>query len=290
MENIIPNDLTGAFAHCARITSAHYENFPVASWLLPEDIRPHVHSIYAFARTADDYADEPGMNQEERLEKLDQWKRNLDSCQKTSDHPVFAALGHTIRTFDLSTVLFNDLLSAFRQDVLQSRHQTFSDLIAYSKRSANPVGRLILTLFNYRDKCMFAESDALCTALQLTNFWQDIAVDCNRDRIYLPSDDMLRHGVTESDLRIGKVSGNFRALLQDMIDRTRQLFVEGRPLSERVTGALKYELRLTWLGGFLTLKKIEDTDFDIFQRRPKISKPEGIRMLIRSLRSIENVK
>ena len=290
MENIIPDDLTSAFAHCARITNAHYENFPVASWLLPGNIRPHVYSIYAFARTADDYADEPGMTQEERLEKLDEWKRMLDTCQKTPDHPVFAALAHTIWTFDLPATLFNDLLSAFRQDVLQSRHQTFADLIAYSKCSANPVGRLILTLFGFRDSRMFAESDALCTALQLTNFWQDIAVDCSRDRIYLPSEDMLRYGVTVSDLRSGEVSDRFRALVRDMIDQTRQLFVEGRTLPDRVTKGLKYELRFTWLGGFRILKKIEDADFDIFQRRPKISKSNGIQLLLRSLRSTENIK
>jgi squalene synthase HpnC len=285
----IPDHLAGAFAHCARLTKAHYENFPVASWLLPGHVRPHVCSIYAFARTADDFADEPGMTQAERLEKLDEWQHHLDTCADVPADPIFVALAHTIRTFDIPVSLFNDLLSAFRQDVNQSRHQTFEDLLNYSKRSANPVGRLILTLFGYNDVRMFAESDAICTALQLTNFWQDIEIDYGRGRIYLPKEEMVRHNITEADLGNGEVSDRFKSLVKDMIHRTRQLFLDGKALPDRVTGRLKYELRLTWLGGFRILQKIEEANFDIFRNRPSISKSQGVGMLFRSLRSIETI-
>ena len=285
VKKTIPDELADAFAYCGRITRAHYENFPVASWLLPGHIRPHICSIYAFARTADDYADEPGMNREERLEKLNEWQQNLDNCLKTTNEPVFVALAHTIRTFDIPVTLFKDLLSAFRQDVIQSRHQTFEDLLAYSKRSANPIGRLILTLFGYKDDPVFAESDAICTGLQLANFWQDIGVDFGRNRVYLPKDEMDRHNVTEADLREGNVTDRFRSLVSEMVSRTRALFEDGKGLPDRVNGRLRYELRLTWLGGNRILDKIENADFDVFRNRPILSKADGIWILLRSLRS-----
>ncbi len=196
----IPDNLRDAYAECARITHDHYENFPVASWLIPARIRPHVCSIYAFARTADDFADEPGMEQDERLEKLDDWGRRLNGCLDDPQGLVFEALGETIRQFQIPFELLEDLLSAFRQDVVESRHQTFDDLLTYAKRSANPVGRLVLTLFGYVQLDMFQQSDAICTALQLTNFWQDVGIDRGRNRIYLPQQEMTRYGVTETDL------------------------------------------------------------------------------------------
>ena len=284
--NAIPDNLRDAYAHCARITHDHYENFPVASWLLPARIRPHVCSIYAFARTADDFADEPGMEREERLEKLEDWKQRLNGCLDNPQGPVFEALGTTIKQFGIPLELLEDLLDAFRQDVIQSRHQTFDDLLAYAKRSANPVGRLVLTLFGYTQLELFQQSDALCTALQLTNFWQDIGIDRSRNRIYLPQQEMARYGITETDLSEEKVSPGFRSLLRDLVARTRDLFDQGSDLPDRVSGRLRYELRLTWLGGTRILDEIERADYDVFHRRPTLSKWTGITLLIRSLRPV----
>lgn len=282
----IPDNLRDAYAQCARITHDHYENFPVASWLIPARIRPHVCSIYAFARTADDFADEPGMEQDERLEKLDDWGRRLKSCLDDPQGPVFEALGTTIRQFGVPLELLEDLLTAFRQDVIQSRHQTFDDLLSYAKRSANPVGRLVLMLFGYKQLDMFQQSDAICTALQLTNFWQDIGVDGSRNRIYLPQQEMARYGITETDLWDEKVSPGFRSLLHDLVARTRDLFDRGSGLPDRVTGRLRYELRLTWLGGTRILDEIERAGYDVFHRRPTLSRWTGVYLLIRSLGSV----
>jgi len=282
----IPDNLRDAYAHCARITHDHYENFPVASWLLPARIRPHVCSIYAFARIADDFADEPGLERDERLEKLEDWRQRLKGCLDDPKGPVFEALGETVRQFGIPFGLLEDLLTAFRQDVLQSRHQTFDDLLSYAKRSANPVGRLVLTLFGYKQLELFQQSDAICTALQLTNFWQDIGLDHGRDRVYLPQQEMARYGITETDLSNGIVSQGFRSLLRNLVARTRALFDEGSELPDRVGGRLRYELRLTWLGGTRILDEIERADYDVFHRRPTLSRRAGIRLLIRSLRSV----
>jgi len=279
----IPENLVDAFAYCANIATSHYENFPVASWLLPHHIRPHVYSIYAFARTADDFADEPGLSPPERLDRLADWESRLDTCQVTPNGPVFEALAETIRSFSMPTQLFSDLISAFRQDVLQPRHESFEDLIDYASRSANPVGRLILTLFGYQDAERLKMSDAICTALQFTNFWQDIRIDFERDRIYLPQADMARHNVTEDDLKQGIVTEGFTTLLQELTSKTDALFKEGHGLPECVGGRLKYELRLTWLSGRWILQRTRDVGFDVFSRRPKLTTWPTLGLLTRSL-------
>ena len=286
----IPKELEIAFAHCSRLTRDHYENFPVASWLMPANLRPHICSIYAFARTADDFADEPGLEQSERLSLLAEWRERLDDCLDTPDDLIFQALGHTIRQFDIPIKLLRDLISAFRQDVLESRHETFEDLIAYSERSANPVGRLILTLFRYTDPKLVVASDAICTALQLTNFWQDIAVDYARDRIYLPQQEMAKFALAETDLGNGEVTPEFRNLMKDLIERTRRLYDQGITLPEKVHGRLRYELRLTWLGGSRILDEIENVDYDIFKRRPTLTRLTGVHLLIKSLRPVGSVE
>ena len=282
----IPTNLTDAFSHCARITHDHYENFPVASWLMPKHIRPHICSIYAFARTADDFADEPGLDDTTRLLKLAAWETHLDTCMDAPSHPIFEALAETIRVFNIPMALFFDLLSAFKQDVLQPRHPSFDDLIDYSSRSANPVGRLVLTLFGQTSPSQLAESDAICTALQLTNFWQDVGVDCSRERVYLPEDEMARFGVSEADLESGRVDHRFRALLSEMVARTRRLYETGQRLPESVSGRLRYELRLTWLGGWHILNQIEAVDYDVFANRPTVTRSKGCLLLIRSLRPL----
>ena len=178
-----------AYAECRNLATRHYENFPVASWLVPSDKRDALAVIYAFARCADDFADEPGI--EGRLAALAEWRSNLERCfAGKADHPVFVALGDVIERFSLRYEHFENLLCAFESDVQANRHPDFASLLAYCRHSANPVGRLVLELFGHRDPDLFALSDSICTALQLTNFWQDVAVDLKMDRVYLPAEDM----------------------------------------------------------------------------------------------------
>jgi squalene synthase HpnC len=275
--------LQQAFDHCSRVTREHYENFPVGSFLLPARIRPHVYAIYAFARTADDFADEPGMDPGERLARLEDWRRRLHLCLEEPEGLVFTALAETIRLHSIPLGLLDDLLTAFRQDVIVQRHETFVDLLAYCRYSAVPVGRLILHLFGYRDPERLAYSDAICSALQLANFWQDVAIDFARDRVYLPQEDMRTYGVTEDDLRAGRVSAGLQSLLALEAERTEDLFRKGSPLPERVSGRLKYELRLTCLGGMEILRKLERSGYDVFDHRPTVTRPRFLSLLLRSL-------
>ena len=234
---------------------------------MPAQIRPHVCSIYAFARIADDFADEPGLERDERLEKLDDWRKRLDDCLDDPRGPVFEALGETIRQFEIPTKLLEDLLT-------------------YAKRSANPVGRLVLILFGYKQRELFDLSDNLCTALQLTNFWQDTGMDLKRDRVYIPQEEMAKYGIRERELSVECLSDEFRFLMNDLVTRTRALFDQSSGLPEQVGGRLRYELRLTWLGGTRILDEIERADYDVFRRRPTLSRWSGIRLLVRSLRSV----
>ncbi len=275
----IPVSLGDAFAYCEALTKAHYENFPVGSRLVPKALRPHVCSIYAFARTADDFADEPGLETDERLQRLDEWGERLQTCLNTPQGPIFTALAETIRCHQVPHDLLHDLLRAFRMDVTTPRHRTFDDLLAYCRYSAMPVGRLILHLFGYHNTQRHRLSDAICTALQLANFWQDIAVDFSRGRIYLPQKDMKQFGVTEDDLANQRVTQPFRSLLNHEIDRTRAIFQQGRPLPDQVSGRLKFELRLTYLGGMEILNKIRRNGYDIYQKRPQITGRDSVRLL-----------
>src|SRR5262245_32300253 len=258
-----PSDVTEAFAHCERIAREHYENFPVGSLLVPKSKRKHVYSIYAFARTADDFADEgygsSGLTDADRLAALDDWDRRLEDCYRGSaDHPIFVALAETVKELDLPIKLFSDLLSAFKQDVLKRRYTNFDEVLDYCDRSANPVGRLILLLFDYRDERLHLLSDCICTRLSLANFWQDVEVDLRKDRIYLPQDEMARFGVTIHDLTEKRFSRQYRALLELQVARTKMLFERGRILPALVGGRLAIELRVTWFGGMRILEKIEN--------------------------------
>ncbi len=273
-----------AFSHCESVARTHYENFPVGSRFVPGSLRPHVCSIYAFARAADDFADEPGLKPTQRLLRLNGWQNNLDACLTEPKGPVFTALAETIRAFDLPTQLLRDLLSAFRLDVTTPRHKTFEDLLSYCRYSANPIGRLILHLFGYRDERRCLLSDAICSALQLTNFWQDISVDFSRGRIYIPQDDMKRFDVTEEDLAERRVTPGFRRLLDLEIARTEALFNRGRFLSETVTGRLRLELRAICLGGLRILHKIRHNDYNVFDRRPRITAWDRTCLLLGVLR------
>jgi len=270
-----------AYAECRRLAARHYENFPTASMLVPREKRDALAAIYAFARYADDVADEPGV--EGRLEKLAEWRHELcESFAGKVDHPVFIALRDSAERFGLSQEHFQNLLRAFEQDVLVNRHKDLQSLLSYCTCSANPVGRLVLELFDHRDPELFELSDCICTALQLTNFWQDVAVDLARDRIYLPLDDMEKFGYSLGDLRAHHTDGRWAKLMTLEISRTRELFEKGRPLPERVVPKLRAQLRLTLLGGTEILGKIESAGYDVFRRRPKLSKWDFARLYLKA--------
>ncbi len=290
-----PRNVADAFAYCERIARAHYENFPVGSLLAPRERRRHVYSIYAFARTADDFADEDyetgDLTEARRLAALDDWERKLEACYLgAADHPIFVALAETVRELDLPMRHFCDLLSAFRQDVVKRRYADFDEVMEYCSRSANPVGRLILLLFGYREERLHELSDCVCSALQLTNFWQDVEVDIRKDRVYLPQNEMARFGVGVDDLREKRFTENYAALLKFQVERTWELFNRGKSLPDQVSGRLALELRLTWLGGTRILERIEKIGYDTLNARPKISTAGKMALLVKALRRFEAVK
>ncbi len=266
----MPVSVEEAFAHCEARVKAHYENFPVGMFV-PREKRRYVYSLYAFARIADDFADEP-LYEGVRQEKLDHWETLLHAAYRgEAEGPVFVALAETVRRLDIPKQLLLDLLSAFRQDTVKNRYADWDELLDYCRRSANPVGRLVLLVFDQDDPALPPWSDAICTGLQLANHWQDAAIDYSRDRIYVPEDLMQRHGVSTWDFSTGKVSDGFRGLMAELIARPRELFEEGRPLCDQVGRELRFEMRLTWLGGMSILDRIEAVGADVFQRRPKHS-------------------
>lgn len=260
--------LDQAFAHCEALARAHYENFPVGLFV-PRDRRRYVHALYAFMRAADDFADEP-QYEGRRREKLAEWQARLEAtCEGRADDPIFLALGETVRRLEIPRELLLDLLSAFRQDVDQSRYESWDELLDYCRRSANPVGRLVLIVFGQRDPALGPLSDAICTGLQLANHWQDLAVDLGKDRIYVPGELLRRHGLTEADLFAGRADERFQGLMKELVARARELFARGRPLCDRVGRELRFELRLTWLGGSRILDGVEAAGYDVFRRRPR---------------------
>lgn len=276
---VIDAGFARAYARCEALARAHYENFPVASHLLPAPMRPHIAAIYAFARTADDFADEPGVESAaERLRLLDGWRGRLhaslaspiDPQTAEGDDLVFVAVGHTIRTHALPPELFDDLISAFEQDVTKKRYASWTELLDYCRRSANPIGRLVLRVAGYDDPRLDRASDAVCTALQLTNFWQDLERDWKIGRIYVPENDRAASHAREEDLAAGRMTAEWRRVMAEMTRRTRQLFSEGRPVCDGVQGRLRWELRLTWLGGSRILDKLERAGFDVFNHRPAL--------------------
>lgn len=269
-----------AFRYCEQLAQDHYENFPVASLFIPREKRRHVSAIYAFARTADDFADEPGYTPAERVESLNEWEEQLLECYRGSaHHPVFVALQETIDRFEIPQYLFQNLLRAFRLDITIHRYETFDDVLEYCSNSANPVGRLVLLLFNYRSETMMEQSDSICTALQLANFWQDVSVDLEKDRIYIPLDDIREFGYSEKELFERKFTREFQDIMVFQVERTQRLFTEGKPLLYEVGKDLAFELKLTWNGGMSVLKKIEKMNFNVLARRPKLSTLDKFKLL-----------
>jgi len=273
--------IRAAYAECRKLARRHYENFPTASLLVPRDKRDALAAIYAFARYADDVADEPGI--EGRLEKLAAWRLKLSECYAGKvEHPVFIALRDAAERYRLSEVHFQNLLRAFEQDVLMNRHKDFASLLAYCACSANPVGRLVLELSGHRDSELLKLSDCICTALQLTNFWQDVAIDLSRDRIYLPLDDLEKFGYSLDDLRAQRTDERWVQLMKLEIARTWELFEKGQTLPERIRPELRRQLRLTWLGGTAILKKIEAAGYDVFRHRPTHNKWDFVRLYLKA--------
>lgn len=283
-------ELPEAYAWCQRMASGHYENFPVASWVLGRKRRPHVAAVYAFARTADDLADEPdypvrGVTPEARLKNLNHWGELMrEAFDGRASHPAFVALRNTAKELSIPRQLFEDLLSAFRQDVVKSRYATLDEVRDYARRSADPVGRLVLRIWGYQDSRLDRYSDAICSGLQLVNFWQDVEKDLReRDRIYLPGDRMAAHGVTEGDLRAGKITDGYRKLLAEMTGVAESLFEAGRPLASELKFPLSLWLRWVWLGGMTVARRLRAAQFDVWHRRPSLGGADMIALLARSL-------
>ena len=275
--------LAQARAWCKHLAESHYENFHVASWFLPEALRPHFHAIYAYCRISDDLGDEVG-DTAQSLALLDQWGRELDACYEgRARHPVFVALAETIRTCSIPKQPFADLLTAFRQDQTVTRYAAMQDVLGYCRYSANPVGRLVLYACGYADEERFRLSDATCSALQLANFWQDVRVDFAKDRVYLPQDDMRRFGVTDETIARGTATPEFRALLHYEVDFARRLFHEGLPLVGMVGRELALDLDLFSRGGLEILNAIERQDFDVLSARPAISKRTKLQLALRAV-------
>ncbi len=264
-----------AFAECERLATTHYENFSVLSWFLPRTLRPHFSSIYAFCRHTDDLGDEGTITPQERLARLDAWEHDLQRCFTTGEqpeHPYLIALRETIQRFDLPAEPFLRLTKANRMDQLVRRYPTYNDLLEYCEHSANPVGQLVLMLYGYRDEERQRYSDAICTALQLTNFWQDIVTDYHqRNRIYIPMEDMARFGYSEAALAQSVRNTAFRALMAFEVERTRTLFHHGLPLLARLEGLPRRAVALFALGGLKILVALERQQYDVFSHRPTLS-------------------
>ncbi len=277
--------LADAYAACTQLARTHYENFPVASRLVPARVRPHVAAVYAYARLADDIADEGDAPVDLRHARLDEWLSRLRAAERRDAYhaptcldahtaqlapAVFTALGATMHEHALPASLFEDLVSAFRQDITVIRYVSWADLLDYCRRSANPVGRLVLRLGGWRAGSLDAASDAVCTALQLTNFWQDLAVDWQKGRVYVPGEEQHRAGAHPDQLTRRVITPEWHAALTACAARTRALFADGRAVCDGVSGRLRWELRLTWLGGHRVLDRLEERGFDVFTARPTL--------------------
>jgi squalene synthase HpnC len=295
-----------ARAYCERLARNHYENFSVATWFLPKRLRSHFYSIYAYCRISDDLGDEVG-DPQQALELLDIWEQELDAtygslaCNRGNEnhgvilsgakdllssnsprHPVFIALRETIRGCDIPKQPFADLLKAFRQDQTITRYETFDDLLGYCRYSADPVGRLVLYACGYRDTERQRLSDYTCTALQLANFWQDVAVDYGKGRIYLPVESLRRFGVAEDDVASRRFTPAFRELMRFEVSRAREWFERGLPLAKAVDRDLAIDIELFTRGGQEILNAIERQDFDVLRSRPAIPKPRKLWLVLRA--------
>lgn len=273
-----------AYAYCQQIVRNHYENFPVASLILPRHLRQPISAIYAFARSADDFADEGDLDAETRLTKLQQYDKQLETIAygDAVDDPIFIALAHSITTYQLPIKLFHELISAFTQDVTKTRYGNIHEVWRYCRCSANPVGRLLLHLTNTATEENLERSDAICSALQLINFLQDISQDLEENnRIYLPQDLMAKYGVDENQLRQQRHSGGLRQLAQELIDFARGKMLAGKPLGKTLGGRFGFQLRMMINGGLRILELLEQQNENVFLR-PRLKKSDWFTLVWRS--------
>jgi squalene synthase HpnC len=284
VSTVAAGPLAEAYAACEALARAHYENFPVASALLPRAMRPHVAAVYAFARRADDIADEGRTLAPIRRAELETWLRRLHAAVESpssADDPMLMATANSIRTLDLPLSLFDDLVSAFAQDTMTTRYASWDDVLDYCRRSANPVGRLVLRIAGYRDDALDRSSDALCTALQLTNFWQDFGRDWRAGRLYVPRDVQMAVGADERQLST-KMTDTWARAIERAVAFTRERFAEGRAVCDGVRGRLRFELRFTWLGGSRILERVERGRFALMERRPALGAADAPLLLLRA--------
>lgn len=276
--------LKKAYNEAIKFAKSHYENFPVVSFFLPNRLKKHIAVIYQFARQADDISDEGNYPIDFRLMLLENYKNKLiNTLEENYEDDFWMALGNTIKSMRLTPEYFFNLLSAFEQDVTVTRYKTFDDLLNYCERSANPVGRLILELFEIRDEKVMEYSDAVCTALQLTNFYQDISIDYSKNRIYLPLNEMKKFGVSENIFELKKNNANFKQLLKYHIEKTKELFNKGKNILNYLPGILRLQIKLTILGGERILEKIEELDYDTLNYRPILSKKDLVNLFFRAI-------
>ncbi|MDE3059355.1 MAG: squalene synthase HpnC [Bacteroidota bacterium] len=275
------------------LAKQHYENFPVASVFVPPRQRKALRLVYAFARVADDFADEGNFSVRERIERLDLWEKALHNAlegnlsnaalQNTLQQgSFFHSLASAILEFNVPVNLFDDLLTAFRMDAREPRFTSFEDLLFYCKHSANPVGRIVLYLFGSATEQHCSWSDDICTALQLTNFWQDYSVDIEKKRVYIPDEDLERFGCSRGGLLNGIIGEHFPSLMKFEVERTKELFRKGSPLLRSVDTKFRFQLRLTWYGGMRVLEKIEQNHFDTVRRRVTLNMFDGALVFFRS--------
>jgi squalene synthase HpnC len=277
-----PPSQAEAEQYCRRLARTHYENFAVATWFLPEQLRQHFFNIYAYCRISDDLADEVG-DPQASLQLIDQWEGELNACYAGQPrHPVFVALAHTVRELGIPKQPLSSLLKAFRQDQTVLRYESFDHLLGYCRNSANPVGHLVLYVCGYSDRERQALSDFTCTALQLANFWQDVSSDYAKGRIYLPLEDLRRYRVSEEDIRRERNTPAFCEMVRFEVERARDWFHRGLPLVGRVDRNLAIDIELFSRGGQEILKAIERQKFAVLGRRPVISRPRKLALVARA--------
>jgi hydroxysqualene synthase len=278
-----PWTIASAYRYCERMAATHYENFPVASRFLPAHLRPHVAAVYAFARTADDFADEPRF-EGRRQAALAAWEQLLEAAyHREVQHPVFLALRDTVRRHNIPIGPLKALLTAFRMDLTKHRYATFAELLHYCLHSANPVGQLVLFVHGHREPELHRFGDEICSALQIANFLQDLSVDIPRGRVYLPEEDLVHFGVAHEDLLAQRVTEEFRELMRFSVSRVRSMFHRGRPLIRKVSPGLSMELEATWRGGMAILQRVEDLGFSTLATRPTLDKRDVAGIAVRSL-------
>lgn len=292
MENQKLYDYDSAYSYCRKIAISHYENFPVGSLLIPKNKRKFIYSVYAFARYADDIADSAEFAKEEKIRRLTLLNNELDKIHKESEcfpaddtGKILIALSDTVKSLEIPVKEFRDLIKAFVQDSEGYTYKDFEELIEYSRKSANPIGHLVLYIFGYRpedsekSEKIFEYSDKICTALQLTNFWQDVSADIRIGRIYLPAEVMNEFKYSTEMLYSGTENEDFRGMIKYLVERTRKLFTEGREILNCTKGRLRLELKAIISGGQVILDKIEKADYNVFSRRPVLNKSDKLKIL-----------